>query len=280
MSSHGVFPFGQSSTERPPRRPSGDNALLFVLGVYPSAFHIRWTLPEWARSRFGWEREHVGALAVDVEPEVFWDGRNDDDLLEEWRKKVDWREGDDDGCFGRCAPAMNGTSGRAVADHVLDPLGVDSSRVWFSDCIPWFFVKSSTSRPQQAEVITTVYAPFASELGLQAASLPARPSRGRLVTETVSTQRERLLSEVADSKAEIVVTLGEEPRRVMCRLADDCSGSPIVPLQPGEGYGHPGTLTFGGRQLIWYSLSHPGNRSPRWEAARSGWMSRVQRIDG
>lgn len=279
MSDHGVFPFGAPSTERPPRRPAGA-ALLFLLGVYPSAFHIRWKLPEWARTRFGWSREHVAALAVDVEPEVFWDGRGEEEMLEKWRTRVGWVEGDDDGLFGSCAPAMNGTSGRAVESDVLAPLGLDPSRVWFTDCIPWFFIKSSTGRAQQAEAMTDVYAPIAAELGLQPASLPARPSPDRLVSEAIKTQRARLLSELDESGADSLVTLGDEARRVMCDLGSDCGGSPATPLDPGDGYGEPGTITIGGRQVNWYALSHPGNRSSTWQAARAGWMSRVHRIDG
>jgi hypothetical protein len=55
------FPFGRPSTRRPPREPSGPADLL-VLGVYPSALHVRWTTPDGLHT--------VGALAVDDEPTV------------------------------------------------------------------------------------------------------------------------------------------------------------------------------------------------------------------
>lgn len=65
------FPFGRPSTPRAPRIPVGQ-AGLFILGVYPSALHVRWELPEWARRGLGIGT--VAALAVDDEPSVFWDG--------------------------------------------------------------------------------------------------------------------------------------------------------------------------------------------------------------
>lgn len=64
-----VFPFGAESTPRPPRKPKGE-ARVFVLGVYPSAVHVRWDLPLWAQTA---ERRAVGALAIADEPTVFWD---------------------------------------------------------------------------------------------------------------------------------------------------------------------------------------------------------------
>lgn len=276
MNDHGTFPFGAPSTERPPRRPDG-GADLFLLGVYPSAFHIRWRLPEWARTKFGWAREHVGALAVDVEPEVFWDGDGEQQVLEQWQTKVGWVDGDGPGSFGSCIAAMNGTSGRAVQDEVIAPLNVDPSRVWFTDCIPYFFIKSSNEQAQQAEVIRDIYEPIAAELKLGSATLPPRPSPASLVRETIDAQGKRLRSEIEESAAPVVVTLGEEARLVMHELADECAGPSTRRLQSGDGYGDPGSATFGGQESIWYALSHPGNRSSTWTTARSEWVSKVQK---
>lgn len=62
----GTFPFGRPATARPPRPAVDGSARVFVLGVYPSALHIRWARPD--------VKVHVQSLAVDDEPEVFWDG--------------------------------------------------------------------------------------------------------------------------------------------------------------------------------------------------------------
>src|SRR4051812_29932627 len=52
----GVFPFGHPSGRCQPRRASPAEA--FLLGVYPSALHIRWSGPE----------QRIAALAVSEEP--------------------------------------------------------------------------------------------------------------------------------------------------------------------------------------------------------------------
>jgi hypothetical protein len=275
MTFEGTFPFGRPSTLRPPRR-SRAAADAFVMGVYPSALHIQWRLPEWARARFGWECRSVGALAVDVEPEVFWDGLNQDDLVTRWKRQVGWAEGDETGCFGSCTAANNGSSGRAVAENVLKPMGITAQDTWFTDCIPWFFIKSSTSRPQQAEVIQRVYEPVARELGLGFARLPARPNPEDLVDITLREEGARLKTEIAESRTSLLVTLGEEPRRVMCSLAEDVGGSPRAALKVGPEYGRRGWLRVDGRRTDWYALTHPGNRSSQWAEARDGWEARMR----
>src|SRR5687768_61987 len=97
----GTFPFGRASTERPPRTPPGP-ASAFVLGVYASALHVRWTPPAW---HAGDSPKPVSALAVDVEPVVFWDGTDPDpsELIDQWKAAVGFVEGDDRGCDGHVA---------------------------------------------------------------------------------------------------------------------------------------------------------------------------------
>ena len=64
----GTFPFGRPNTPRPMRMSSSVHAKVVVVGVYPSAFHVKWTAPQ----RLGGGK--IAAMAVDVEPVVFWDG--------------------------------------------------------------------------------------------------------------------------------------------------------------------------------------------------------------
>ncbi len=52
-----------------------------VLGVYPSALHVRWSCGD----------AGVGALAVDVEPTVFWDGGDANARIDDWKKAVGFR---------------------------------------------------------------------------------------------------------------------------------------------------------------------------------------------
>src|SRR6478736_3504366 len=137
----GRFPFGRPAGPRPPRKPSAARAEVLVLGVYPSALHVRWTPPRWATEQDP-EINAVGALAVDDEPEVFWNGNGEATLVERWKNAVGFRDGDQAGAWGTVRPAGNGTSGRPVVDRVLEPLGIDPSAAWFTDAVNTYFVKS------------------------------------------------------------------------------------------------------------------------------------------
>ena len=212
-----VFPFGRPSTPRGPRTPSGQ-AGLFVLGVYPSALHVRWEPPAWARRDLGISA--VAALAVDDEPSVFWDGADAVDRVSEWRADVGFLEGDEEGRWGRVRPAGNGTSGRSVVEGVLSPLGIESESTWFSDAVDLFFIKRAGGgrQRQQADAIAEDYEPFARATGLPSASLPLRPTVADLVDLAVSGHRERLRTELVRSRSPLVVTLGEEVERARAYL--------------------------------------------------------------
>ena len=63
------FPFGQ--IVRPLRQEDKTPKKVFVLGVYASAVHARWTKP-------GEQHPICAALAVASEPRIFWDGNIDE----------------------------------------------------------------------------------------------------------------------------------------------------------------------------------------------------------
>ncbi len=280
-----VFPFGRPSTPRGPRTPSGQ-AGLFVLGVYPSALHVRWEPPAWARRDLGISA--VAALAVDDEPSVFWDGADAVDRVSEWRADVGFLEGDEEGRWGRVRPAGNGTSGRSVVEGVLSPLGIESESTWFSDAVDLFFIKRAGGgrQRQQADAIAEDYEPFARATGLPSASLPLRPTVADLVDLAVSGHRERLRTELVRSRSPLVVTLGEEARRVLAAVADEVEGGPTRPLdgkrfaEYPDDYGEAGALRVGGMTAQWLALVHPGQRSPRWQQLHGRWRSLVRREAG
>lgn len=273
----GVFPFGATSLLREARPPRQLPAALFVLGVYPSALHIRWDLPRWAVKDHGLPPT-VSALAVDVEPVVFWDGHTPaaDDVFQRWLERSDFVPGDGPGHHGRVIPSGNGSSGRAVMEHVLKPLGFDAKATWFTDALPWFFVKrsGSSTKREQGDVLDDIYEPFAAAAGLPSADLSSRPSRSQLVTMATTTERRRLREELAESGASSVVTLGEEARRVLVGIADEADGLPTRPLH-AKAYGDRGRVRVGNHAAEWYALVHPGNRSAKWRQARDLWKSHV-----
>jgi hypothetical protein len=233
-----------------------------VLGVYPSALHVRWTLPEAIGGR-----HHVNALAVDVEPVVFWDGADQLDRIEQWKHDV----GFVDGTHGRVGPLeYNGSSGLAVMRDVLNRLDVSQDATWFSDCVPLFFVKRG--RGSQGAALDSVYDKIAQDLGFERSDLPPRPPASALVAEAVSSQRERLRSEILASGAPIVVTLGEEARHVLVQVCDASSGDGIKKLNR-DMYGGRGLVSIDETQRDWFALKHPGQRSEDWAKTHANWPS-------
>jgi hypothetical protein len=277
---HDTFPFGAPSTPRPPRPATGGRAQVAVVGVYPSALHVRWDVPQWAVQRLGLA-QRVGALAVDVEPTVFWDGidPDPDELVAAWQQAVGFQPGDDELQHGQVRPVMNGTSGRTVAERVLGPLGVTPAATSFTDVTTRFYVKSGSPRTaQQADRIRDVYAPFAMVASLPPARLPARPTPRQLVADAVGIEGGRLRSELADAAAATVVTLGDEARTVLARIADEVAGPPSGALRRDDaGYGQPGHLRLGGYRAQWYALTHPGNRNAEWSRIQDRWAAEVRR---
>jgi hypothetical protein len=95
----GTFPFGRPNTPRPAR--TAGRAAATVIGVYPSAFHVEWRAP--AHLVAGGRSGRVRALAVDVEPEVFWEGDGFDERLQAWKTAVGFDPaGSGGGCNDLC----------------------------------------------------------------------------------------------------------------------------------------------------------------------------------
>ncbi len=247
-----------------------------MLGVYPSAIHVRWDLPAWAHA------EHdrvVGALAIADEPTVFWDGDSDRELVAAWKTRVGFREGNGPGEWGHVRGVGNGTSGRPVRDGVLNALGVEVDDTWFTDAINEFYVKRGGAKNrQQGDVLDNVYAPFAVTVGLPAANLRARPTPAKLVALAISEHHERLRQELIEAASPVVITLGEEARLVLAGIADEVGGPPTAALSSKTIdvalYGEPGTVTVGGVESTWYAVAHPGNRDSYWRALHADWQER------
>src|SRR3954463_15206550 len=113
----GTFPFGRRSGRCEPRRVK--DAAVFVLGVYPSALHVRWNHPDFQGA----------ALAVDEEPWPFWDGGDQNQRVQKWQQTVggkpEWGSASQAGRF-------NGSSGVIVRDHVLGALPGGVERAWLT----------------------------------------------------------------------------------------------------------------------------------------------------
>ena len=243
---------------RPPRVPVSGSAVLLVLGVYPSALHVRWRLPG---------GDMVGALAVADEPTVFWDGADAHQRVEHWQETVQWTHR-----WGSVTAAGgNGSSGRQVVEHVLQPLGVAPENVFFTDCLPTYFIKSGTA--SQATAIREVYDPFAAAQSppLPPADLPSRPSPPDLVRRAIAQEGPTLRGQITQAAAPTIVTLGQEAADVLAGIAD----TDRVPLALRSDYGRARVLTVAGHPMQWVPLVHPGNRSNAWRRQHQQWAHTV-----
>jgi hypothetical protein len=258
MGSWGEFPFGRPNSVRPAR--CGDRSVAVVVGVYPSAWHVAWDAPE--RLAGDGRLGRVAALAVDVEPTVFWDGDTDDfgTRLAAWKNDVGFVDGQH-GSISPTSPSTNGSSGDKVVRHYLVPLGLNAKRVTFTDVYPVFLVKTSTgSRREQGDAICKEYDSIAAAMGRRPSSLPSRISAARLPGIAASTFGERLVADLTEAAPPLIITLGEEVWNTLLSIPPLRARPPRPTFAEmyGDAYGAVGEVSIGGRTIPWLPLVHPG----------------------
>ncbi|MFC5999032.1 hypothetical protein ACFP6A_09900 [Quadrisphaera sp. GCM10027208] len=237
-------------------------AEVMVIGVYPSALHVRWQ-PHGSSG--------VRALAVAPEPWPFWDGGDAADRVAQWKTDLPWL--DTWGTATNPGP-VNGSSGRRVRDEVLGPLGISIDDVWTTDVLPYFFVHRGAG--SQGDAMTKRYDPWAAGNGLPAHDLPYRPSPSALVTRAIAEEGERLADEIRSSSCHYVVTLGNEALQVIHHLADEHD----LPqrLHPDDTYGRTYQASVLGRHVTVLPLVHPGQRSATWRAVHEAWTANAGQL--
>lgn len=259
-----VFPFGQPLLPRPPsaREPRP----VFVLGAYPSGFHVAWWLPEHVERRL----PDAKALIVDNEPEVLWDGTGAANVLESWRRDVRFEERS----WGRAnlaEPQYNGPSGAWFKVNIMEPLEITRADCWITDCLD-----TARQNANQRHRIETTYLPQVGRLGLPVPALPSVPSgEGGIINEARNGHLERLARELATASPDLIVTLGNAALRVMRALVEIRSSDPGVALTEAS-YGSEVEARLGTRSVRWLPLIHPrpGERVPRWRDIHLRWVER------
>jgi uracil-DNA glycosylase len=176
---------------------------------------------------------------------------------------VNWRNE-----WGTITPAGgNGSSGRIVANEILTPLGITGEQTYFTDCLPYYFVKSGTG--SQGQRISAVYQPFAAAHGLPRAELPYRPRPHELIARTIADEASTLRHQLHESGAAHVVTLGQEAADAFAAIF----ATEQVLLRPDHTYGHHRPVIIADRRIDWLPLTHPGNRTPTWRARHTRWTT-------
>ena len=276
MNEWGKFPFGKPNSERPGRRAEKAHAV--VIGVYPSAWHVHWTAPMHLPAG---PRGGVKALAVDVEPTVFWDGVSDDfeARLAKWKGEVGFRD-EEHGKISAVSPKTNGSSGKKVAMHYLAPLGLEVERVAFTDIYPVFMVKHSKARRrEQGDAIHEEYNPIAQAMGFSRCSLPSRIPERELPLKAAERFGLRLLEELSAADPPLVITLGREVWSTLMHIEPLRARPPVGNfdgLKSSDDYGSLGDVLVSGRRVPWLPLVHPGllGRPSEWEMLHATWAAR------
>ena len=253
-----LYPFGERvrslvQEDRSPKR-------VFVLGVYASAVHARWT-------REG--RIVCPALAVASEPRIFWDGNEAEAKEIVGRIPIPPE-------LGALEPAdarFNGPSAKALDEHILAPLGFTREDAWLCDCLP-----ETRLNDGQQRVIREKYEPLREAYGLNPVTIPPRPDvfcDGKRAAE--------ITEELLSSEAELLVLLGDVPFRQYLRRAAETPCASLRAYCGRFGYGAEAEVEIGGRRLRVLPLVHPrqigrlGAHSEGWSRAHEEWEKKQQR---
>lgn len=243
------FPFGRPARVEP---PPARQAQLFVLGAYPSAVHIRWVPPA--------PYKPIKALAVDVEPHAFWNGADEAERVEAWKRVVNWRP-----AWGAAEPVgrLNGSSGAWVDEQILGPLGVPRDQAHITDCLHWYCASTEGARR-----IANTYTPFSRGNDLPEAVLPKHPSESEIV-KAAEAELDRLRAELRAAWPKRVVTLGNAALRVLRRLVDGLRKK----LSADASYGTAVAVRFEDQKFEVLALAHPAAPKP-YQEAHARWVQR------
>ncbi len=255
MTNNFYFPFGQKlkKVEQKDRSPKK----VFVLGVYASAAHARWI------DKNG--KQVVSALAVASEPEIFWTGENAEEIISEI--KIPEQLGQ------LTAPTnkmLNGPSGRALDSLFLEPLGFDRKVAWLCDLLP-----ESRVNEKQRDAINKHYSDsIIKKFGLSEATIPDFDK-----TElNLKSRRDEILEELENSKAEILILLGDLPIKWFLRFHDKRFSRLAQFGETESTYGRQHEIEINSKKYNVIPLCHPrqanrlGNSNAKWGKLHDNWI--------
>lgn len=246
------YTFGQAVL---PARPKADGPRsLFILGAYPSALHVKWKAPDGIFQ--------INALAVENEPEPFWDGSDERLHVDKWLANSsflpDW------GQIKTCG-RLNGSSGQWVRDKVLIPLKAARENAWITDCLDIYHESEKAAARLESKTVVN----FFHSHGIPVRYLPAHPSEGEIVNTARTQHAQRLLAELESARPDRIVTLGNAALRVLLLLADS-STSKINRLSD-KSYGEPFRIQIMGNKVEWLPLAHPA-APDSYQKAHEAWI--------
>ena len=246
------YPFGQEL--KPLRQTDRSPKKVFVLGVYASAVHARW-------KKDG--KVVCQALAVASEPRIFWDG----DPEEAKMIIAGVQMPPELGFLEPAGRQLNGPSAKVLDQNILAPLGYTREDAWLCDCLP-----ETRINPSQAKAIREKYEPLMAQYGLNAVTIPARPSNFCDQARSVE-----ITEELLESQADLLVLLGDIPISQYLNKVAEVPYSTLGEYVDLYGYGNPTETIICGKKIKVLPLAHPrqigalGAHSERWHQMHKIW---------
>lgn len=246
------FPFGKQL--HPLVQEDTSPKKVFVLGVYASAVHARWKKDGQILCQ---------ALAVASEPRIFWDGDP-----AEAKNIIDSISIPPE--LGTLEPAgrqLNGPSAKVLDENILAPLGFTRKDAWLCDCLP-----ETRINPSQAKAIQERYNPLIERYNLNPVTIPKRPS-----TFCSKERSMEITQELMDSKADLLVLLGDIPIAQYLKKAAEVPYSTLGEYVEMYGYGNPTETIINGKSIKVLPLAHPrqigalGAHSEKWHHLHRQW---------
>ena len=255
-----IYPFG--SKLKPVMQKDRSSKKVFVLGVYASAVHARWYGPD--------GKIRVRALAVASEPEIFWQGDE-----EEAQKIINAISIPSECGYLKSDERFNGPSGKALDDLFLKPLGYSNRKeVWLCDLLP-----ESRLNKGQHKALEREYAPLAKRGLVSHVTIPSvrRPFSN-------DARHEEIVAELMESKAKLLITLGDIPlREFVARYKKEWNRLSVFGTSRNK-YGKRHELAIEGRTIELLPLVHPrqakrmGASSSDWTKLHSYWVDHAKEL--
>lgn len=248
------FPFGQPLTKVQQTDTSPKKA--FVLGVYASAVHAKWTGPD--------GKQKVSALAVASEPCIFWTGVNAEQIISSIN--IPERLGK---LTTPTAKNLNGPSGRALDEKFLSPLQLDRKSTWLCDLLP-----ESRVNEQQRKAIDKHYSnEMVTKFSLP---IPTVPSFDKTELDSIK-RRKEILEELETSQADTLILLGDLPVYWFLRFHDKRFSKLSQFGETNNSYGREHEIKINSKVYNVIPLCHPrqadrlGSSNAKWGQLHDNW---------
>lgn len=254
METLGNFPFGEEVTILSQRDRSRKK--YFVIGSYASAVHTSWY------NAAG--KVVTKTLPIANEPEFLWTGNSFEAMTLINRVNIPPEAGrlSDPGKW------MNGGVGRIFNIDFLKPLNLFRSDLWITLLIPFTLANKG-----QRKAISR-YERQRTEFNLPASRIVPSNVKSSIIDDTRISE---ILSELEESEAEIIITLGDLPLHHFIKAFDPEK----LNLSSFNLYGRLHNITINEKLYRLLPLYHPkagenvGAYTQRWRNAHRDWISYI-----